>query len=196
MPPHHVQIVAVKKFVAMPVLPTLRALCTREQFKRYRCTGQKARAGYGNGGNRTQGANHSGGKKSAACPLAEAGGPGFPHAGAGRRPTHATGPPHRRGIRREPAGVPKFPGGMVAPAALRLADWTPRTANATGPGRRSTVQGATRATPRPVKRLAGHPGRFSVGRLSRGVAVMGRNQISDKGKQPERRETKQKAGLR
>ena len=62
MPPHHVQIVAVKKFVAMPVLPTLRALCTREQFKRYRCTGQKARVGYGNGGNRTQGANHSGGK--------------------------------------------------------------------------------------------------------------------------------------
>lgn len=152
----------------------LRVSCTREQFKRYRCTGQKARVGYGNGGNRTQGANHSGGKKSAACPLAEAGGPGFPHAGAGIRPAHANGPQPYGGIRREPVGVPKSPGGMVAPAALRLADWTPRTANATGPGRRSTVQGATRATPRPVKRLAGHPGRFSVGRLSRGVAVMGR----------------------
>jgi len=57
-------------------------------------------------------------------------------------------------------------------AALRLADWTPPHGERHGGGTAFNGSGGNKGHPRPVNRLVGHPGRFSVWLLQGGVAVM------------------------
>lgn len=121
-----------------------------------------------------RGKNHEG-KKSAACPLTDAGGAGVPPTGESATAPHTRAPPpHRRGIRREPVGVPKSPvrhgthPRRLAPGRLD----TP-TGGRCATGKARYGSGGIHGHPPAVEGAPGHPGRFRCGCYGGGCGCYG-----------------------